>query len=345
MSTMPLQPPPVVLSDSDREELQLMLASRTLTPDDIFRANLILMLADGKSYAEIQARLHTTAPTISRWKKRFAESGIEGLMKPRQTGRKSTVITPELKELVIAATCRRPSDGSARWSCRALARALGLSKDVVQRIWRSEGLRPHQLERFMIADDNMLAAGRMDLVALYFKPVQHTAVFRHEKNSTVPDAGTSRPREAAAPQPGRVPAAPRDLLSLYKALSGTSHVKPAKTSRLPREECVSFLTRVVAAHAPRVQFSVILDCLGREEVPRIELFLKEHPNVSLLLTRSHAAWLQRLDEWHSTVDLREDATTPSSPHPLARQVMWHIRAFSKARKTLQWIASEYSDPH
>jgi hypothetical protein len=70
----------VGLSDADREELGLMLASRTLASVDVFRANLILMLADGKSYAEIQARLRTTAPTISRWKKRFAEHGIAGLM-------------------------------------------------------------------------------------------------------------------------------------------------------------------------------------------------------------------------------------------------------------------------
>jgi transposase len=38
-----------------------------------------LMLADGRSYVEIQKRLQTTAPTISRWKKRFLESGIQGV--------------------------------------------------------------------------------------------------------------------------------------------------------------------------------------------------------------------------------------------------------------------------
>lgn len=77
-----------MLTDEQRNELRRISLSRSLPAGDVFRARLILMLAEGRSYAEIQQRLDTTAPTISRWRQRFAENGIAGLMQERHRGRK-----------------------------------------------------------------------------------------------------------------------------------------------------------------------------------------------------------------------------------------------------------------
>src|SRR3954447_13775279 len=121
-----------------------MSLSRSLPAGDVFRARLILMLAEGLSYTEIQERLDTTAPTISKWRKRFLEQRIDGLMQERHPGQKPSVITPQLQAKVLAATRRKPSDGSTHWSCRKLAKELGISKDVVHRIWRTGGLQPHR---------------------------------------------------------------------------------------------------------------------------------------------------------------------------------------------------------
>jgi hypothetical protein len=53
--------------------------SRSLPAGFVFRAKLILMLAEGVPFAAIKERLQTTAPTISRWKQRFLKDGLEGL--------------------------------------------------------------------------------------------------------------------------------------------------------------------------------------------------------------------------------------------------------------------------
>ena len=73
---------------------------------------MILMLAAGRSYAEIRERLQTTAPTISRWKKRFLKDRLNGLIEARHPGQKPTVITPKLQARVLEATRRKPKDGS-----------------------------------------------------------------------------------------------------------------------------------------------------------------------------------------------------------------------------------------
>ncbi len=84
---MPFCAEPLTLTDEQRNELRRMSLSRSLPAGDVFRARLILMLAEGRSYAEIQQRLDTTAPAVSRWRQRFAENGIAGLMQERH-GRK-----------------------------------------------------------------------------------------------------------------------------------------------------------------------------------------------------------------------------------------------------------------
>jgi transposase len=67
------------LSDEYREELTCWAQSRTLPAGDVFRARLMLALAEGKSWNQIEVELHTSRPTIARWKRRFEQQGIAGL--------------------------------------------------------------------------------------------------------------------------------------------------------------------------------------------------------------------------------------------------------------------------
>ena len=53
--------------------------SRSVPAGYVFRAKLILLLAEGSSFNAIKRQLQTTAPTIVRWKQRFRRYGLEGL--------------------------------------------------------------------------------------------------------------------------------------------------------------------------------------------------------------------------------------------------------------------------
>ena len=131
---MPFTAEAITLTSEERAELEQMTQSRTLPAGDVFRARLVLLLAEGFPYRTIQQRLDTTAPTIARWRRRFLKQRIAGLLEIRHPGQKPSVITPTLQAKVLAATRRKPSDGSIHWSCRKLAKYLKVSKDTVQRI-------------------------------------------------------------------------------------------------------------------------------------------------------------------------------------------------------------------
>jgi transposase len=130
------------VTDQQRSELRQWAASRTLPAGDVFRARLILALADGQTYSQIMASLQTTAPTISRWKQRFEEAGIAGL-DPRRKGSQPRVADAKVQARIARKTHQKPGDGSTHWSCRKLAKVLGLSsKSTVQRVWAQARLAP-----------------------------------------------------------------------------------------------------------------------------------------------------------------------------------------------------------
>src|SRR5450759_3257640 len=134
----------LLLTEQQHSDLCRIAQSRSLPAGYVFRAKLILMLAEGASFNAIKRQLQTTAPTIIRWKQRFRQYGLDGL-DTYHPGQKPRVLTPALRARILSATRRKPSDGSTHWSCRKLASVLDVSKDAVHRVWKEAGLKPHRL--------------------------------------------------------------------------------------------------------------------------------------------------------------------------------------------------------
>lgn len=181
---MPFTGEPICLSDQQRTDLQEISQSRSLPAGFVFRAKVILMLAEGFSFSAIKERLQTTAPTIARWKERFLESGLEGL-DTYHPGQKAVVLTAVLRAKILAATRKKPRDGSTHWSCRKLAAVVGVSKDMVHRVWREAGLKPHRLERYLASDDPDFERKAADVIGLYLNPPQHAAVLCVDGKSAI----------------------------------------------------------------------------------------------------------------------------------------------------------------
>jgi transposase len=182
---MPFGAEPLVLTEEERQELQQMMQSRTLPAGDVMRSRMVLLLADGVAYQKIQDLLDTTAPTIARWKRRFLQHRIAGLMEELHPGRQPSVRTPKLQAKVLAAIKEGPKDGSTHWSCRKLASRFQVSKDTIQRILAQADVRPHRLERYMASDDPDFETKAADVIGLYLAPPQHAAVFCVDEKTAI----------------------------------------------------------------------------------------------------------------------------------------------------------------
>src|SRR5258706_607856 len=126
----------MTLTDSERLELETRAKARTVRADSARRARLILLLAEGRTWAEIRAKIDCSDSYIDRWSKRFIADRLAGLF-ARHAGRQRYKVTDRLEARVLARTIKhKPADGSTHWSSRKLAAGLGdLSHMTVARIW------------------------------------------------------------------------------------------------------------------------------------------------------------------------------------------------------------------
>ncbi len=181
---MPFEGESVHLNQKQRGELEEIARSQSLPAGFVLRAKILLLLAGGTSYDAIKAKLDTTAPTISRWKKRFLAAGLDGF-ETHRPGQPPSKLTARLRARILSATRRKPADGSTRWSCRKLARELGISKDLVNRVWHEAGLKPHRLERYMASNDPDFERKAADIIGLYLDPPRQAAVFCVDEKTAI----------------------------------------------------------------------------------------------------------------------------------------------------------------
>ena len=102
----------MILTKSERMELQRQAGARNRHADQARHAHLILLLSDGLTWAQIRAKLDCGDSYIDRWSKRFASNRLAGLF-ARYAGRKRYTVTDRIEAKVLAwTTQRKPADGS-----------------------------------------------------------------------------------------------------------------------------------------------------------------------------------------------------------------------------------------
>jgi transposase len=333
------------INDEQWTELQQWASSRTLPAGDVFRARLILALASGKSYSQIERELATSRPTIARWRKRFQERGLAGL-DSQHKGSQPRTATPEVHARVIRRTARKPEDGSTHWSCRKMAAALGVSKSTVQRIWAQARLKPHRLDRYMASNDPDFESKAADIIALYMKPPQHAAVFCVDEKTAI--QALDRLDPVLPLSPGRAERHGFEYyrhgtLSLYAALDiKTGKVEGKTAQRHTSAEFISFLSELVEKANWAREIHIVLDNLSAHKTKAVEEFLRDHPKVRFHFTPTYSSWLNQVEIWFGKI--QRDVISRgvfSSVADLARKLRKYIRAYRKSAKPFRWI---YTDP-
>jgi transposase len=333
------------ITDQQSAELNEIAQSRSLPAGYVFRAKLILMLAQGASFSTIKVRLGTTAPTIIRWKERFLAAGIDGL-DTHHPGQRPSVLTPALRAKILAATRKKPADHSTHWSCRKLAASLGVSKDAVHRVWKEAGLKPHRLERYLASNDPDFETKAADIIGLYLNPPQHAAVFCVDEKTAI--QALDRLDPVLPLSPGRAERHGFEYyrhgtLSLYAALDTKTGKVVGKTAvRHTSQEFVGFLGQVVAECRPQQEIHIILDNLSAHKTQAVREFLAHHPQVRLHFTPTYSSWLNQVEIWFGRIERDVIARGVfTSVRDLARKLRRYINAYSANARPIQW---KYSDP-
>jgi transposase len=335
------------LTKSERIELQRQARARSARADVARHARLILLLADGLTWAEVRAKLECSDSYIARWTKRFAADRLVGLFS-RHAGRERYKVSERIEAKVLAWTTRRkPADGSTHWSSRKLAAELGeVSHMSIARIWAKHALKPQRIEGYMASNDPNFEAKAADVIGLYLNPPAHAAVFSVDEKTAI--QALDRKDRVLPLSPGRAERHGFEYyrhgtLSLYAAFNTkTGEVLGKVATRHSSSEFVAFLTDIVAHQPRRKEIHVIADNLSAHKTEKVHTFLAEHPKVHLHFTPTYSSWLNQVELWFGKIE--RDVITRgvfSSVSDLKRKLMRYIRQYNKNPRTVKW---KYFDP-
>src|SRR2546430_1426535 len=146
-------PPIVNLSAEDQAQLVRWKSTQGTPQQVALRCRLVLAAAEGYPDLEIASHHEVNRHTVALWRERVQAKGI-GSVWEIQAGRgRKPKYELEKRDALIRATLETKPKGMTHWSCRTMAKAQGVSKSTVNRLWQLHNLKPHLSRTFKLSRD------------------------------------------------------------------------------------------------------------------------------------------------------------------------------------------------
>jgi len=331
----------VIVGPEDRARLAAVVGDRNRPQKHAQRATIILLSAERLPVQEVARRAGVSRPAVWRWQVRYAEQGVDGLLrdKTRKPG-KAPLPTATVAK-VLALTCSEPPGAVTHWTGRAMAQAVGISLRAVQRIWEAHRLQPHRLRTFKRSTDPAFAAKVEDIVGLYMDPPCHAVVLSIDEKSQIQALDRTQP--GLPLKPGKCGTMTHDykrngtttLFAALNTLDGTvvGRCLPKHTHK----EFITFLNAVERAVPVGKVIHAIVDNYATHKHPKVLAWLADHPRWVFHFTPTSASWINAVEGFFSIITRRSIRRGVfKSVADLQDAITRYIRAHNKAAKPFVW---------
>ena len=292
---------PLAISDEQREVLETLAKSQSAEHRVVQRARVLLLAGDGVSNSEISEVAGVSRPTVLAWRGQFEKDGLVGFGQvAKGRGRKPSISDEKVAEIVDLTLHSKP-EGQTHWSCRSMAKHVGVSPASVQRIWSARGLKPHLVKTFKLSNDRHFDEKLIDVVGLYLNPPDQAVVLCVDEKSQVQALDRTQP--SLPMKKGRAGTTTHDYkrhgtTTLFAALN----VLTGKVIGhcLPRHRNTEFLKflRIIDREVPKgLQIHMICDNYGTHKHPNVKEWLAKHPRFHLHFTPTSSSWLNLVERW------------------------------------------------
>lgn len=336
----------LTVTTQDRKQLESIARSQSLPAALSRRAQMILRLADGETNSAVAQRYRVSRPTVSLWRKRFAEHGIAGLHNELKPGRPRSTDEDEIAKLINTALTRKPS-GKTHWSRRSLAEETGLSKSTVHRYLTLFGLQPHRSKSFKLSTDPFFIEKVRDIVGLYLNPPDHALVLCVDEKSQC--QALERTQPVLPMGLGYVEGITHDYVrhgttTLFAALdvaNGTVLTQCKPKHR--HQEFLAFLRHIEANVPKHLDVHLICDNYGTHKHARVKAWLARRPRFHLHFTPTYSSWLNQVERWFALITTQAIRRGSfDSVADLKRKIDEFVKQYNQHPKPFMWTATAES---
>ena len=291
----------------------------------------------------IAERLGVTRLTVPTWRKRFAVRRLDGLLDEPRPGAPRTVSDAKVAEVVTATLESLPA-GRTHWSTRAMAKASGVARSTVHRIWRAFSLQPHRSETFKLSTDPLFVEKVRDIVGLYLSPPERALVLCVDEKSQIQALDRTQP--LLPMRPGQVERRTHDYerhgtTSLFAALDVKAGTVIGQC--MPRhraQEFRRFLGTVEQSVPRELDIHVVMDNASTHKTRLIRDWFAKRPRWHLHFTPTSASWLNQVERFFG---LLTEGQIRRGAHRSTTELEAAITAYIDARnadpKPFRWTKS------
>lgn len=291
---------PLNLTEEEHNQLQ-SLAHRARSQSLLARrARVVLACGEGLDNKTVARKVRVSLGMVGKWRSRFLKTRLEGLYDEPRPGAPRKVSDAEVEQVVIQ-TLESTPRGQTHWSTRGLAKATGLSRMTISRIWQAFGLQPHRSETFKLSPDPLLIEKVRDIVGLYMNPPDHALVLCIDEKSQIQALDRTQPLLPL--RPGQAERRTHDYkrhgtTSLFAALDLKTNRVIGQLRRRHRSlEFRQFLDEIEAQVPAELDVHIIMDNYGTHKTPLIRKWFAKRPRFQVHFTPTYGSWINLVERW------------------------------------------------
>jgi transposase len=317
------------LTSEEAEQLRRWTRRRKSSQALALRSRIVLACAEGLTNLEVAAREGVSMPTVGKWRSRFVESRLDGLVDEARPGRPSRITADQVEDVVVSTLESTPANAT-HWSRAKMAERSGLSKSTIGRIWKAFELKPHREDGFKLSNDPLFVDKVYDVVGLYLDPPEAAVVLCVDEKSQVQALARSQP--AFPMMPGMPEKRTHDYVrngttSLFAAFNTADGTVISSLHRRHRSvEFKKFLAKIDAEVPADLAIHLVCDNYSTHKTPAVQTWLAAHPRFHLHFTPTYSSWLNQVERFFAyvTADLLQ-----RSDHHNVQTLEADIRAWVK----------------
>ncbi|MFQ5527658.1 MAG: IS630 family transposase [Thermoanaerobaculia bacterium] len=288
----------LVVSEQEKRELNSLARRSRTVPQLARRARIVLACAEGLDNKSVARKMRLSPKTVGMWRARFVTQRLEGLLDEPRPGAPRQITDAQVEE-VITRTLESTPRGATHWSTRGMAKATGLSRMTVSRIWKAFGLQPHRSETFKLSSDPLFIEKVRDIVGLYLNPPEHGLVLCVDEKSQI--QALERTQPLLPMRPGQAERRTHDYrrhgtISLFAALDVQAGKVVAATHRRHRAvEFRKFLDTIEANVPAELDVHLIVDNYATHKTAAIRNWFAKRPRFHVHFTPTYSSWLNLVE--------------------------------------------------
>jgi transposase len=298
----------LVVAPSERARLEGWTQRHSTAQALALRARIVLLCAQGLTNAAVAEHLHVSAQTVCKWRRRFVERRVDGLLDEPRPGAPRRVGDEQVERVIVRTLESTPADAT-HWSVRSMAKATGMAPTTIHRIWRAFALQPHRSETFKLSRDPLFIEKVRDIVGLYLNPPEHAVVLCADEKSQIQALDRTQPLLPMRPgQPERRTHDYRrhGTTSLFAALELKAGQVIGQCHRRHRSvEFRKFLDTIDASVPQELEIHLIVDNYGTHKTALIRNWLAKRPRFHVHFTPTGASWINLVERFFAALTTRQ----------------------------------------